>query len=40
VVGREGAGGVYRYVVVVRRSPSLLWVREQRCWVMERGGQK
>jgi hypothetical protein len=40
VVRREGAGGGRCHVVVVGRSPSLLWVREQRWWVMERGGQK
>jgi hypothetical protein len=40
VVRREGAGGGHCHVVVVGQSLSLLWVREQRWWVMERGGQK
>jgi hypothetical protein len=36
VVRCEGAGGGCHCVVVVRRSSSLLWVREQRWWVIER----
>jgi hypothetical protein len=35
VVRHEGAGGGCCCVVVVGRSLSLLWVREQRWWVME-----
>jgi hypothetical protein len=40
VVGHEGAGRRHHYVVVVRQLLLLLWVREQRCWVMEWGGRK
>jgi hypothetical protein len=35
VVRHEGAGGGHCHMVVVGRSPSLLWVRKQRWWVME-----
>jgi hypothetical protein len=40
VVGHEGAGRRRRHVVVVRQLLLLSWVREQRCWVMERGDRK
>jgi hypothetical protein len=40
VVGHEGAGRRCHHVVVVGLLLLLLWVREQRCWVMEQGGQK
>jgi hypothetical protein len=40
VVRREVVGSGRCRVVVVGRSPSLLWVRERRWWVMEQGGQK
>jgi hypothetical protein len=41
VVGHEGAGHRHHHVVVVRLLLLLLlWVREQRCWVMEWGGWK
>jgi hypothetical protein len=40
VVRHEGVGGGRCCVVVVGQLLLLSWVREQRCWVMERGGRK